>query len=88
MPNDDIRLIARNIVEKSNTKNKDALHLAAAMFGNCNYFITCEDKFVKTICFKIHLNFQFGHLNPFIIPINFIYFNYSSSILFLQFFLP
>ena len=42
-------MIAKEIIENSNTKNKDALHLAAAIYGECEYFITCDDKFIKTI---------------------------------------
>lgn len=48
-PNENIKLIARDIVVKSNTKDKDALHLASAVHGNCKYFITCDDKFIKTV---------------------------------------
>jgi predicted nucleic acid-binding protein len=36
-------------VENSNTKDKDALHLASAIYNKCDYFITCDDKFIKTI---------------------------------------
>lgn len=48
-PNEKIRIIAKSIVENSNTKNKDALHLASAVYNKCDYFITCDDKFIKTI---------------------------------------
>lgn len=48
-PNDNIKLIAKDIVMKSNTKDKDALHLASAVYGGCKYFITCDDKFIKTV---------------------------------------
>lgn len=48
-PNDNIKLIAKDIVKNSNTKDKDALHLAAAVDGECKYFITCDDKFIKTV---------------------------------------
>src|SRR5699024_9397327 len=48
-PNDEIKLIAKDIVMKSNTKDKDALHLASAVYGGCKYFITCDDKFIKTV---------------------------------------
>ena len=48
-PNDNIKLIAKDIVKNSNTKDKDALHLAAAVGGECKYFITCDDKFIKTV---------------------------------------
>ena len=32
-PNDNIKQIAKNIVMKLNTKDKDALHLASAVYG-------------------------------------------------------
>ena len=48
-PNDRIKEIAKDIAMKSNTKDKDALHLATAVYGNCKYFITCDDKFIKTV---------------------------------------
>ncbi len=48
-PNDRIKEIAKDIVMKSNAKDKDALHLASAVYGGCKYFITCDDKFIKTI---------------------------------------
>ncbi len=44
-----IKIISKDIVKYSNTKDKDALHLASAVHGNCEYFITCDDKFIKTI---------------------------------------
>ena len=48
-PNDNIKLIAKDIIEHSNTKDKDALHLASAIYENCEYFINCDDKFIKTV---------------------------------------
>lgn len=48
-PNNKIKLIAENIVKDSNAENKDSLHLASAIYSNCDYFITCDDKFIKTI---------------------------------------
>lgn len=48
-PNDNIRLLAKDIVKNSNTKDKDALHLASAIYGKCKYFITCDDKFIKSV---------------------------------------
>ncbi len=41
--------MAKEIVINSNAKNKDSLHLAAAIYSECEYFITCDDKFIKTI---------------------------------------
>ena len=48
-PDDNILLISKDIIKISKIKNKDALHLASAVFANCNYFITCDDKFIKAI---------------------------------------
>ncbi|MDD3227272.1 MAG: twitching motility protein PilT [Tissierellia bacterium] len=48
-PDHKIKIISKDIVKYSNTKDKDALHLASAVHGNCEYFITCDDKFIKTI---------------------------------------
>ncbi len=41
--------MAKEIVEKSNTGSKDALHLACAIYGKCEYFITCDNPFIRTI---------------------------------------
>lgn len=48
-PNKEIKSIAKNIMNQSNTKDKDALHLASAIYHGCDYFITCDDKFIKTV---------------------------------------
>lgn len=48
-PHKDINLIARHITEKSNASAKDALHLACAVYSGCDYFITCDDRLIKTI---------------------------------------
>ena len=49
VPNDEILNIAKLIIANSNTQSKDALHLACAVYYKCNYFITCDDKFIKTV---------------------------------------
>ena len=48
-PNKEIKSIAKDIIKYSNTKDKDALHLASAVYNGCNYFITCDDKFIRTV---------------------------------------
>ena len=48
-PNDRIKELAKDIVKHTNAREKDALHLGSAIFEGCNYFITCDDKFIKTI---------------------------------------
>ena len=48
-PNDRIKQIAKKILNYSNARDKDALHLASAIFEGCKYFITCDDTFIRTI---------------------------------------
>lgn len=48
-PNDEILNIGKFIMTNSNTKPKDALHLSCAAYYKCDYFITCDDKFIKTV---------------------------------------
>lgn len=47
--NEAIDQMANEIVEKSNAGSKDALHLACAIYGKCEYFITCDNPFIRTI---------------------------------------
>jgi predicted nucleic acid-binding protein len=49
VPDNQIKILAQNIIDNSNAKIKDALHIACATFGSCEYFITCDDKLIKTI---------------------------------------
>lgn len=46
---EDIERTAKAIVDNSNAKSKDALHLACALYGKCEYFITCDSRFTHTI---------------------------------------
>lgn len=48
-PSDNIIQIAHELIGNSNIKNKDALHLASAIYGDSNYFITCDDRLINTI---------------------------------------
>ena len=48
-PNKEIKATAKSIMEKSNAKERDALHLACAIYNKCDYFITCDDRFIRTI---------------------------------------
>ena len=41
--------IAEKIIELSNAGTYDALHLGCAVLNNCEYFITCDDRFIRTI---------------------------------------
>ena len=46
MPDDAI-LISAQTFEKQGIKPRDALHLACAIKGGADYFLTCDDKIVK-----------------------------------------
>ncbi len=48
-PDTRIRELARKICDFSTVRDKDALHLAAAIFADCNYFITCDDQLIRAI---------------------------------------
>ena len=48
-PNNEMLKTGKFIMTNSNTKPKDALHLACAIYFKCDYFITCDDKFIKTV---------------------------------------
>ncbi|MFZ3132496.1 MAG: PIN domain-containing protein [Desulfosporosinus sp.] len=48
-PNKEIKSIAKSIMEKSSAKQRDALHLACAIHNKCDYFVTCDDRFIRTI---------------------------------------
>ncbi len=48
-PDAENKSMARAIVDSSNAKDKDALHLASAIYGGCKYFITCDDRFIRTV---------------------------------------
>lgn len=48
-PNKEIKATAKSIMEKSSAKERDALHLACAIYNKCDYFITCDDRFIRTI---------------------------------------
>jgi predicted nucleic acid-binding protein len=42
----DIEPLAKNIMQ-TGIKNKDAIHLACAMFADCDYFITTDKRILK-----------------------------------------
>ena len=63
-PNNDILNIGKFIMANSNTRPKDALHLACAVYCKCDYFITCDDKFIKTVIKNnLRLEAKIGKIN-------------------------
>ena len=47
--NEAIDKVAGELVAKTKARSKDALHLASAIYGKCEYFITCDNRFIRTI---------------------------------------
>jgi len=47
----DVQVIemAKKIIKLSSAGIYDALHLSCASLNNCKYFITCDDRFIRTI---------------------------------------
>ena len=46
---EEIKILANKIQQLSSSKPKDALHIACAEYAKCDYFVTCDDRLVKTI---------------------------------------
>ena len=47
VPSDDIRALAHKLADLSSITALDALHLACAETGHCNYFVTCDDRLTR-----------------------------------------
>ncbi|MDQ2087667.1 PIN domain-containing protein [Herbivorax sp. ANBcel31] len=48
-PTPQIKEVAKIIIDNSNARIKDALHIATAAFAGCEYFITCDDRLIRTL---------------------------------------
>lgn len=46
-PSSEIVALARRIIKRSKLKPRDAVHLACADIGGCDYFITCDDALIS-----------------------------------------
>ena len=49
VPSIQIKDMAQSIMNSSNAKAKDSLHLACAVHAGCDCFITCDDRFIRTV---------------------------------------
>jgi len=47
LPDESIQQFAHEIERHSTIPPRDALHLSCALFANCQYFITCDDKLIR-----------------------------------------
>ena len=59
--NEEIEKIADSIMTESNIHHMDALHLASAIVGKAETFLTVDDKLIKA-CSKLNLNMKV--INP------------------------
>ncbi|MBA4321164.1 MAG: twitching motility protein PilT, partial [Flavobacterium sp.] len=48
-PNLQIKELAKNIMNETNAKAKDSLHIACAIYSKCECLLTCDDKLIKTV---------------------------------------
>lgn len=48
-PSDNILNTAKHLMSVSNAKAKDALHVSCAIECGAEYFITCDDRLIKTL---------------------------------------
>jgi len=48
-PSIEIKELAHHIMKASKAKAKDSLHLACAVNADCDCFITCDDRLIRTI---------------------------------------
>ena len=58
---EEIEILANSIMSKSNIHQMDALHLASAIAGNVDVFVTVDDKLIKSSQ-KLNLNMKV--INP------------------------
>ena len=47
IPSSKIIALARGIIKRSKLKPRDAVHLACAEIGVCDYFVTCDDTLIS-----------------------------------------
>lgn len=49
VPSPRILALARALIKNARIKPRDALHVACAETGRCDYFVTCDDDLVRTV---------------------------------------
>jgi predicted nucleic acid-binding protein len=49
VPSPRILALARALIKSARIKPRDALHVACAETGRCDYFVTCDDDLVRTV---------------------------------------
>lgn len=49
VPSSQIAKLARRIIKGGKVKPRDALHIACAETGGCDYFVTCDDALIRAL---------------------------------------
>ena len=49
VPSPRILALARALIKNARIRPRDALHVACAETGRCDYFVTCDDDLVRTV---------------------------------------
>lgn len=49
MPAPRILALARGLIKSARIQPRDALHLACAETGRCDYFVSCDDALIRTV---------------------------------------
>ena len=49
VPSPRILALVRALIKNARIKPRDALHVACAETGRCDYFVTCDDDLVRTV---------------------------------------
>jgi predicted nucleic acid-binding protein len=49
VPSPRILALARRLIKSAKIKPRDALHVACAETGGCDYFVTCDDDLVRAV---------------------------------------
>ena len=49
VPSPRILALARRLIKSAKIKPRDALHVACAETGGCDYFVTCNDDLVRAV---------------------------------------
>jgi predicted nucleic acid-binding protein len=57
-------VLAKSLIKSAKIKPRDALHVACAETGGCNYFVTCDDDLVRTVRTRRRLKLRVIAANP------------------------
>ena len=64
VPSPRIHGLAKSLIKSAKIKARDALHVACAETGGCDYFVTCDDDLVRTVRTRRRLKLRVIAANP------------------------